>query len=75
MTHSVTHSLSPRHVERNYVPLSGVTQSNVDLRYYVSRITSDCYLNIVVERAINLCVCFMEMFPVLNLHFLVCLFL
>ena len=31
----VTHSLSPRHVERNYVPLFGVTQSKVDLRYYV----------------------------------------
>ena len=25
----------PRHVERNYVPLFGVTQSNVDLRNYV----------------------------------------
>ena len=27
----------PRHVERNYVPLFGVTQSNVDLRNYVRR--------------------------------------
>ena len=25
----------PRHVGRNYVPLFGVAQSNVDLRYYV----------------------------------------
>ena len=25
----------PRHVERNYVPLFGVTQSNVELRNYV----------------------------------------
>ena len=32
---------------RNYVPLFGVTQSNVDLRNYV--ITSDCYLNSVVS--------------------------
>ena len=31
----------PRHVERNYVPLFGVAQSNVDF-------TSYCYLNIVV---------------------------
>ena len=31
----VTHSLSPRHVERNYLPLFGVAQSNVDLRNYV----------------------------------------
>ena len=38
----------PRDVERNYVQLFGVSQSNADLRYYVSRITSDCYLNIVV---------------------------
>ena len=53
----------PRHVERNYVPLFGVPQSNVDLRNYVPlfgmaqsnvrltllrNITSDCYLNIVV---------------------------
>ena len=30
---------------RNYGPLFGVTQSNVDLR----NITSDCYLNIVVS--------------------------
>ena len=26
----------PRHVERNYVPLFGVTQSNVELRNYVT---------------------------------------
>ena len=39
----------PRHVGRNYVPLFGVTQTNVDLRKYV--ITSDCYLNIVVSLA------------------------
>ena len=25
----------PRHLERNYVPLFGVAQSNVELRYYV----------------------------------------
>ena len=31
----VRDSLTPRHVERNYVPLFGVTQSNVDLRNYV----------------------------------------
>ena len=31
----VRDSLSPRHVERNYVPLFGLTQSNVDLRNYV----------------------------------------
>ena len=37
----------PRHVERNYVPLFSVTQSNVDLRnYVVSRhivVPLDCY--------------------------------
>ena len=38
--------MSTSNVElRNYVPLFGVTQSNVDLR----NITSDCYLNIVVS--------------------------
>ena len=59
-THSLIHSGCPRHVERNYIVLFGVTQSNVDLRNYVPlfgvtqsnvdlRIfTSDCYLNIVV---------------------------
>ena len=30
----VTHSGCPRHVERNYVPLFGVAQSNVDLQHY-----------------------------------------
>ena len=35
--HSLTQSGCPRHVERNYVPLFGVAQSNVDLRYYVIR--------------------------------------
>ena len=55
----------PRHVERNYVTLFGVTQSNVELRNYVPlfgvtqsnvhlrddviNIRSDCYLNIVVS--------------------------
>ena len=34
---SLTHSGCPRHVERNYVPLFGVAQANVDLRYYVIR--------------------------------------
>ena len=35
---SLTLSGCPRHVGRNYVPLLfGVTQSNVDLRYYVIR--------------------------------------
>ena len=33
MSHDV--SGCPRHVERNYVPLFGVAQSNVDLRNYV----------------------------------------
>ena len=32
---SLTLSGCPRHVGRNYVPLFGVAQSNVDLRYYV----------------------------------------
>ena len=27
----------PRHVKRNYAPLFGVTESNVDLRNYVRR--------------------------------------
>ena len=31
----VTHSGCPRQFESNYVPLFGVAQSNVDLRYYV----------------------------------------
>ena len=36
LTHSLTHSGCPDvHVGRNYVPLFGVAQSNVDLRYYV----------------------------------------
>ena len=51
----------PRHIEHNYVPLFGVTQSNVDLLNYVPLfgmaqsnvelriITSDFYLNIVVS--------------------------
>ena len=34
---SLTHSLCPRDVERNYVRADGVAQSNVDLRYYVIR--------------------------------------
>ena len=34
-THSLTQSGCPRHVGRNYVPLIGVAQWNVDLRYYV----------------------------------------
>ena len=33
LTHSLT--LGDVHVERNYVPLFGVTQSKVDLRNYV----------------------------------------
>ena len=37
MRHSLTQSGCPRHVERNYVLLFGVAQSNVDLRYYVIR--------------------------------------
>ena len=32
---SLTNFGCPRHVGRNYVPLFGVGQSNVDLRYYV----------------------------------------
>ena len=32
---SLTQGGYPRHVERNYVPLFGVTRSNVDLRNYV----------------------------------------
>ena len=31
----VIHSGCTRHVGRNYVPVFGVTQPNVDLRYYV----------------------------------------
>ena len=43
LTDSLTHSLCPHHVGRNYVPLlCGV---DTDLRYYVIR---DCYLNTVV---------------------------
>ena len=42
--------MSTSNVElRNYVPLFGVTQSNVDLR----NITSDCYLNIVVSSSLR----------------------
>ena len=43
--------MSTSNVElRNYVPLFGVTQSNVDLRKKCLRnITSDCYINIVVS--------------------------
>ena len=33
--HVICEGGCPRHVERNYVPLFGVTQSNVDLRNYV----------------------------------------
>ena len=35
VTDSLTEGGCPRHVERNYVPLFGVEQSNVDLRNYV----------------------------------------
>ena len=35
--HSLTQSGCPRHVERKYIPLFCVAQSNVDLRYYVIR--------------------------------------
>ena len=45
--------LYPRHIERNYVPLFGVAQSNVDLRYYVIRDVIG-FFNIVVERTVHL---------------------
>ena len=35
LSHSLTQSGCPRYVERNYVPLFGLAQSNFGLRYYV----------------------------------------
>ena len=48
----------PRHVERNYVPLFGVAQSNVDLRYYVisRQIVIGTATSILSRHLVNGCV-------------------